>query len=105
MILLRHARVGRRANLWADWPHREPVVTGVDVSVVAVRTEVESEGVGVVDRAVRTRPVVAHDACTAEPGTVAVVARGRQEDGVAVRAVHLIAVHAVLCGPCPGAVV
>ena len=51
----------------------------------------------------RTRPVVTTSAFISH-GTF-VVAGGRQEDGVAVRAVHLIAVHAVLCGPGPGAVV
>ena len=65
--------------------------------------EVEAVGAIAFGRAERTRPAVTLAAGIFEPGNFA-VAGGRQEDGVAVRAVHLIAVHAVLCGPCPGAV-
>ena len=78
MILLRHAR-GGRANLWADWTHREPAVTAEAVPVVLVRTDVEVAGDAAVGRAERTRPVVTL-ADIVEHGTFA-VAGGRQEDG------------------------
>ena len=90
---------GSRTNLWADWTNRAPEVTVGSGNEVAVRIEVEAVGAIAFGRAERTRPVV-----TRSVGTNNEVA-GRKEDGVAVRAVHLIAVHAVLRGPGPGAFV
>lgn len=104
MILLRHAR-GGGTNLWTDWPHREPAVTvRVDVPADSEITEADVRAVAAMDIEERTRPVDALVAYTEEPGSVA-EAGVRQEDGVAVWGVHLIAFHAALCGPDHGAVV
>ena len=78
-----------RQILWADGPHREPVVAVVAVTVVYARSEVEVAGVDAVRRDERTRPVDAPAAGTDELGTFA-AAGGRQEDGVAVRAIYLL---------------
>ena len=78
-----------RQILWADGPHREPDVAVGVVPAVYVRTEVEVAGVEAAGRAERTRPVVAFAAGIEEYGTFA-VAGGRQEDGVAVRAIYLL---------------
>ncbi len=66
-------------------------------------TEADERAEAAMVIAERTRPVEALFAYTEEPGSVA-EAGVRQEDGVAVRGVHLIAFHAALCGPDHGAV-
>ena len=92
----------RQAKLWAYGPHREPVAAAEYVQAALARIEVEAAGLVAVPCAERTRPVVAIYAGMVELGTCA-VACDRQEDGVAVRAFHLIALHAVLRRPGPGA--
>ena len=93
-----------RTNLWADGTNREPAVTVVAVPVVFVRIEEEVVGAVADNRVERTRPVATSSAVLDEAVGTFAVAGDRQEDGVAVRAIHLIAFHAVLRGPGPGAV-
>ena len=99
MLLLRHAR-GGKANSWADGPNREPVKAAGVAPVVPVRIEVEAFGAAV--RADPTRPVDAPAASIVELGAVT-QAGGREEDGVAVRAFHFVAVLDILRGTRPGA--
>lgn len=103
LIPLRHARVGR-TNLWADWPHRAPEITAGEAPTDFIVRSAAYGPSAVAGRIERTRHDCTKIACFFELGTTA-PAGGRQEDGVAVRTVYLIAVHAVLCDPEPCAVV
>ena len=74
--------MGGRAAPWSR-------SSGWCCKVVFDRNEVEVAGVDAVRRDERTRPVDAPAAGTDELGTFA-AAGGRQEDGVAVRAIYLL---------------
>ena len=91
-----------KARLWVYWAYRESEVADFEVPTADARMEAEAAGDFVASRVKRTRPIVAIAAGIAEFGNV-VVARGRQEDTIAIRTFYLIAVLAVLSTPSPAA--